>query len=113
VESYLRDINTNRVNEMTTELFIVQKYNGKKYIATTHKKFIEERLGVEEVKAHKKRLFKKFQDGGYMLLSFPDKSVSVKLDGKVVRFASCSEAFYHHLYRSWLRAGEKQSLAGI
>jgi hypothetical protein len=103
------------LRKMTVKMFIAQKYNGTKYIPTTHKKFVEERIGVEAVACYFKKDFKKYADvnTGYIKFWNKDKSVMVKLDGKLVTFKSEKEAFYNHIYRCWLRAGERHCLAGV
>lgn len=95
------------------EVIIAQKYNGKKHIPTTHKKFIEEKLGVDVVKNYVKKDFKKYVELGYIRLTYDDKSVMVRLDNRLVAFTSAKEAFYHHMYRCWLRSGEREGLEGI
>jgi hypothetical protein len=94
---------------------IAQKHNGKKYIPTTHKKFIEERLGVDVVKGYIQKDFKRYADpkSGYIRLTYDDKSVMVRHGGELVAFTSAKEAFCHHIYQCWLRAGERQCLAGV
>lgn len=97
------------------ETIIAQKYNGKKYIPTTHKKFIEERLGIDVVKGYVQKDFKRYADpkSGFIRLTYDDKSVMVRLDGRLVVFTSAKAAFYHHIYRCWLRAGERECLDGV
>jgi hypothetical protein len=95
------------------EIIIAQKYNGKKYVPTTHKKFIEERLGADAVKGYVQKDFKKYIETGYIRLTYDDKSVMVRLDGRLVAFTSAKEAFYHHIYRCWLKSGEREGLKGV